>query len=158
MTEKNCKISYRWLSFAQLTAPELYQLLQLRQQVFVVEQHCAYLDADGLDAYAWHLLAWQNGAGPADLVAYLRVIFPGKKYREPALGRVVTAPAVRGRGIGRELIQKALNNTAEHYPGQPITISAQFYLKDFYEDLGFVTCSKPYDEDGIIHIDMTHRN
>lgn len=158
MIEYHSQTTYQWRTFAELTTSELYQLLQLRQQVFVVEQHCPYLDADGLDQDAWHLLGRHTATERPELVACLRVIFPGKKHNGPAIGRLVTAPAVRGQGIGRELMLKALHDTTLRYPGQPITISAQCYLEDFYLSLGFVTVSEPYDEDGISHVDMVYRH
>lgn len=161
MAEEHSQIVYRWLPFTQLTTFELYQLLRLRQQIFVVEQNCPYLDADGLDGEAWHLLGsqYQGEKEQLELVACLRVIAPGKKFIGPTIGRLATASAFRGQGIGRELMQKALHHAITQFPcGHPITISAQLYLKKFYEQLGFVTVSEPYDEDAILHIDMIYRN
>ncbi len=147
-------ISYNWYLFNQLTRDDMYELLQLRQQVFVVEQKCPYLDADGLDQYAWHLLARDTNGETSNLAGYLRVIFPGKKYTEPAIGRLLTAESVRGKGIGWKLMQEALRHLAIEYDDKHIRISAQLYLKKFYEELGFTTTTDAYDEDGIPHIGM----
>lgn len=157
MTTKSAPITYHWRTFAEFSTTELYRLLQLRQRVFVVEQNCPYLDADGLDEEAWHLLGWRVAEGESELVACLRLIFPGKKFSGPAIGRLVTAEAVRSQGVGRELMQKALHQAQLKWPGQAVTISAQHYLEDFYRRIGFVAVSPPYDEDGILHLDMTFR-
>lgn len=158
MSEKQSQITYHWFSFPELSTIELYNVLKLRQQVFVVEQKCPYLDADDMDKDAWHLLAMRTvGGEQPELVACLRLLPPGKKYTGPAIGRLATALKVRGKGIGRELMQKALHFSASHFPGQPTTISAQLYLKKFYEELGFTTISEPYDDDSILHIDMTYQ-
>lgn len=147
---------YAWRAFAQLTVSELYHLLKLRQQVFVVEQRCPYLDADGLDAKAVHLLCRQTIGDENLLVGCLRVLAPGKRFATPAIGRLATAASVRGQGVGRRMMQQALYYTAQGYPGQAVTISAQLYLEKFYRTLGFSTHSDPYDEDGIMHIDMIY--
>jgi ElaA protein len=153
MTSSPC-ISYNWYLFDQLARDDIYELLQLRQQVFVVEQKCAYLDADGLDQYSWHLFARMENGTTNPLAGYLRVIFPGKKYTEPAIGRLLTTQSVRGAGIGRKLMQEACRHLAVEYPEKTLRISAQLYLKKFYEELGFVTVTEAYDEDGIQHIEM----
>lgn len=141
-------------SFATLSTEELYRIVQLRQQVFVVEQHCVYLDADGYDRAALHLFAVQQGC----VVAYCRVLPPGLKYQEASIGRVCTALEKRGSGLGRELMHKALTLVGESYASDSvrvdIRISAQLYLQSFYSSLGFTAVSAPYDEDGIPHIEM----
>jgi ElaA protein len=150
----NPDISYHWYRFDQLKCDDMYTLLQLRQQVFVVEQNCPYLDADGLDQHAWHLLARSKGDNTPQLTGYLRVIFPGKKYTEPAIGRLLTAESARGKGLGRELMQEACRHVAVLYPEKSLRISAQLYLKNFYEELGFTAVTEVYNEDNIPHIEM----
>ncbi|MDO8270987.1 MAG: GNAT family N-acetyltransferase [Gammaproteobacteria bacterium] len=141
-------------TFAALGTEELYQIVQLRQQVFVVEQNCVYLDADGYDRAALHLFAVQQGC----VVAYCRLLPPGLKYQEASIGRVCTALEKRGSGLGRELMQRALTLVSESYAAESvrvdIRISAQLYLQNFYSSLGFTAVSAPYDEDGIPHIEM----
>lgn len=145
---------WHWLPFEQLHGAELYEVLALRQQVFVLEQRCLYPDLDGCDQDAWHLLGWQTANGQRRLAAYLRCLAPGVKYGEMSLGRVLTAPFARGGGIGRELLGRGIALASQQYPGQDIRIGAQLYLERFYRDFGFETVSAPYDEDGIPHIDM----
>lgn len=141
------ELTWHERSFAELTNEELYAILALRQRVFVVEQKCAYLDADGYDQRSRHLWATQGGA----IVAYLRIVAAGAKYAEPSLGRILIAPDARGTGLGRELVRRgiaAVGNAA-------IRIGAQAYLERFYTELGFVRVSdEPYDDDGIPHIEM----
>ena len=133
-------------AFGDLSIAELYAILALRERVFVVEQRCMYLDADGIDPAARHL--WAERAGEID--AYLRIVPAGVKYPEVSIGRVVTAPAVRGSGLGRELMQRGIAACG----AQPIKISAQSYLQRFYGELGFVRVSDEYDDHGIPHVDM----
>ncbi|WP_342380663.1 GNAT family N-acetyltransferase [Myxococcus stipitatus] len=151
-------LSWQWKAFPELTLDELYALLALRQEVFVVEQRSLYLDADGLDARSLHLLGLEDaGSGPF-LAAYLRILPPGVKHPDEAsLGRVVTSPRARGRGLGRELTERGLARLEALYPRADIRISAQEYLISFYESLGFVTQGGVYDEDGIPHIEMLRR-
>ncbi len=138
----------------ELKSAELYAALAARQQAFAVEQNCAYLDADGLDLHAWHLLGWENGRGSPELVAYLRVVDPGRKFAEPSIGRVLAIGALRGTGLGRALMVEGIARCAAAWPGQPIRIAAQQRLEAFYARLGFHPVSAPYDEDGIVHLDM----
>ncbi len=143
-------LEVEWLPFDRLTGRQVHEVLQLRQRVFVVEQACPYLDADEVDPRCWHGLATERGV----LVATARIVPPGLKYEEPAIGRVVTAPEVRRQGCGRELMRSAITQTKRLYPGQAIRLGAQRYLERFYGSLGFVVASAPYDEDGIPHIEM----
>lgn len=129
-------------------------MVRLREAVFVVEQKCPYPDADGHDPNAWHLLGWYEIDGKYDLVAYARVFEPGVRYTEGSIGRIVTAPSVRGTGIGRALMAEGLRRTEMLMPGQRIKIAAQQRLVDFYIGFGFTIVSAPYDEDGIMHVDM----
>jgi ElaA protein len=147
---------WQWSRLPGLTPAALYAALAARQQVFAVEQQCAYLDADGLDHHAWHLLGWER-AQPGALVAYLRVIDPGIRCAEPSIGRVLTLAALRGTGQGRALMREGIAGCASLHPGAPIRISAQRHLESFYVALGFATVSPPYDEDGIPHVEMLLR-
>jgi len=137
-------------TFNELTAPELYAILQLRNEVFVVEQNCVYQDADDKDQASVHLCGWDN----KKLVAYTRIIPPGISYQEASIGRVVTSPAYRETGSGRQLMKESINLTSILYNCSEIKIGAQLYLLDFYQSLGFVQCSPSYLEDGIPHIEM----
>jgi ElaA protein len=147
-------IDWQWSAYAALTKAELYAIIQQRQQVFILEQRCLYLDLDGLDLPSWHLLGWQGHGNERELVAYLRCLPPGVRYPEPSLGRILTAQSVRGSGVGREIVARGIEHAERTFPGQPIRISAQFHLHAFYAQFGFVPISEPYDEDGIRHIDM----
>ncbi len=140
-----------WRSFGELTADELYDIFVLRQTVFVVEQNCAYLDADGSDRQSRHLYT-RDSAGL--VVAYLRLVDPGVKYEEPSIGRVITHPRVRRTGLGRELMTEGLRGAAEHFPGAAIRIGAQAWAEKFYGSLGFVCTGVEYVEDDIPHVEM----
>jgi ElaA protein len=145
---------WQWSRFAELAPSDLYAALAARQQVFTVEQHCAFQDADGLDPAAWHLLGWIEGdAGPA-LAAYLRVVDPGAKYAEPSIGRVLTVPPHRGVGLGRVVMIEGIARTAVVWPNRPVRIAAQARLERFYAGLGFRIASAPFIEDGIPHVEM----
>ncbi len=135
--------------FTELSPAELYAIIRLRNEVFVVEQHCVFQDADNHDETSHHLCGWQN----EKLAAYARIIPPGKIYNNPSIGRVVTAPFARKQNLGKALMEKAIEYTNTTY-GMDITIGAQLYLRKFYESLGFVKTSDVYLEDGIEHIQM----
>ncbi len=141
-------------SFDALGGADLYAMLALRQQVFILEQQCLYADIDHKDQFAHHLFGWRVIDGKRQLAAYLRCLAPGVTYDEVSLGRVLTAPAARGGGIGRELLTEGLALAERLYPRQAIRIGAQQHLERFYAGFGFDTVSEPYDEDGILHIDM----
>jgi ElaA protein len=145
---------WQWSRFSELTAADLYAVVRLREAVFIVEQNCPYPDSDGRDPNAWHLLGWSQRSTGRVLVAYARIFEPGVRYDEASIGRVVTAPEVRGTGKGRALMAEALRRVDSLMPGQPIRIAAQHRLEDFYLGLGFKTVSDPYEEDGITHVDM----
>lgn len=142
----------RWTlqTFDDLTVHELYSILQLRMEVFIVEQQCAFLDADDNDQKAWHLCAWKG----TDLIAYTRLFAPGVIYAEAAIGRVVNKRLIRGSGIGKELMQHSISAVYQLFGHTPIRIGAQLYLKKFYESLGFLQDSDIYLEDRIEHIKM----
>lgn len=149
------KLHYYCLPFRQLSLRELYGLMALRQEVFVVEQNCPYLDADGKDALAHHLMGYGPSGG---LLAYSRLLPRGVSYKSyPSFGRVVTAPSIRGNGQGRLLMGKTLEWMERLYGRQTIKISAQCYLASFYESLGFRTVGKEYLEDGIPHVGMVRK-
>ena len=147
---------WQWSRLSGLTATELYAALAARQQVFAVEQNCLFLDADGHDARAWHLLGWtETGPRAAPvLAAYLRVLDPGVKHAEPSIGRVLTVPPHRGTGLGRVLMTEGIARTRLAWPGWPVRISAQQRLEAFYASLAFRTVSPPFQEDGIPHVEM----
>lgn len=136
--------------FSDLTTTELYSIIQLRNEVFVIEQNCVYQDADGKDPKCFHLM----GMDSKNLAAYVRIIPPGISYTAASIGRVVTAPAYRKTGIGKLLMQKAIELTMKEFNANTIQIGAQCYLQKFYIGLGFVPCSPEYLEDGIPHIEM----
>lgn len=136
--------------FYELANDELYAILQLRMEVFIVEQQCVYQDCDDKDQPAHHLMAWNNGK----LAAVTRLLPPGISYAEPSIGRVITALAFRRIKLGRELMTRSIEACYELFGKQPIRIGAQQYLKNFYESFGFRQVSEPYDEDGIQHIKM----
>lgn len=144
-------IIWQCAPFSALSATQLYAILKVRSEVFVVEQNCVYLDIDGLDARCLHLIGW---ADDQQVAAYLRVVPPGLKYAEVSLGRVVSSAAARGTGIGRQLLEKSLELVEKTYPGAAIRIQAQSYLEKFYQSFGFVTVSDVLLEDGIPHFMM----
>lgn len=143
----------RWnlYSFDQLTAPQLYALLQARSEVFVLEQQCPYQDLDGKDQQALHLCCW---SAQDQLLAYARLLPAGLSFDEPSIGRVLTSQAGRGQGLARELMQRAISHCRQQYGQQALRIGAQTYLRNFYGSLGFVAASDAYDEDGIEHVQM----
>jgi len=147
-------IEWHFSRFADLTPFDLYDVLAARQNVFILEQTCLYPDIDGYDLEAHHLLGWRDVDGKRQLAAYLRVLAPGAKYDEMSIGRVITTPAARGSGAGRALLDQGIAHAEALHPGHRIRIGAQQYLERFYASFGFETVSAPYDEDGIMHIDM----
>ena len=143
-------ITWNIKPFSGLTTSELYAVLRLRSEVFVVEQNCVYLDPDGKDITAWHVMGWEN----EKLVAYTRILPPGTSYKEASIGRVVTTPAARKGGVGRMLMERSIAYTRMQYTNSPIRISAQEHLTVFYISLGFKKTSESYLEDGIPHVEM----
>jgi ElaA protein len=136
--------------FDELTPYQLYAILQLRNEVFVVEQACVFQDADDKDQDSYHLMGFVDNK----LAAYTRLVPPGIAYTEMSIGRVVTSPAVRRSGAGRELMKKSIDSCYQLFGEGPIKIGAQLYLKNFYGSLGFRQISDVYLEDGIEHIYM----
>ena len=150
------EVRWRCCAFDALAVAELDAIYRARQQVFVIEQGCAYLDADGVDSQCWHLAAWPAAwsAAQADPLAYARIVAPGVKYPEASIGRVITSGAARGTGLGRELVRRAVAEAEALFPGQGIRISAQAHLQRFYGAFGFLAVGDEYMEDGIPHIEM----
>lgn len=134
--------------FSELTATELYEILRLRSAVFVVEQTCAYQDIDGLDRDAIHM--WLEDE--SGIAAYLRILPPGVRFEDPALGRVISMR--RRSGVGTRLMKEGLEAVQRIYAAHSVTIEAQVYAKPFYENVGFRQISEEFDEDGIPHILM----
>ena len=144
-------VNYTRKFFQELSLEELYAIMALRQAVFVVEQDCPYLDADGKDQASWHLMGYEN----EELVAYTRLVPVGVSYEKyPSIGRVITAEKVRGRKIGVELMEKSIQQCEELFGKIPIKIGAQCYLLKFYNSLGFESVGESYLEDGIPHVSM----
>jgi len=141
-----------WITkkFDELSLDELYAILRLRSEVFVVEQNCVFLDMDNKDQFSHHLMGWENKV----LLAYTRLVPPGVAYQFSSIGRVATAQAARGTGIGKLLMEKSIEQLHGLFGPIPIKIGAQLYLKEFYHSFGFVQSSDIYDEDGIDHIEM----
>ncbi len=149
------EIAWKLSTFENLSTEELYAILQLRQQVFVVEQQCFYQDCDGRDRQAHHLLGLLPGKEQLELVAYLRIIGRENGNKWPSVGRVLTHPDFRRKGLGRKIMRQGLLCIEELYPEMPVYISAQQYLIRFYESFDFSVTSDGYEEDGIPHIEMT---
>lgn len=136
--------------FAELTPFELYAIIRLRDEVFVVEQQCVFQDADNNDQQSEHLMVWADD----QLAAYARLLPPGLMYPEMSIGRVVSSPAYRGTGVGKLLMEKAIEGCFELFGQGPIHIGAQLYLKKFYGSFGFIPKGEVYLEDGIEHVEM----
>jgi ElaA protein len=144
------QLKWKLNCFKELNVDELYTILKLRNEVFVVEQNCVYQDADSKDSISFHLSGWDEG----NLVAYCRILPPGVSYKEPSIGRVVSSPQYRNKGFGKELMNEAIIHTVKQFNCNTIRISAQLYLQKFYEQLSFVQVSDSYLEDNIPHIEM----
>lgn len=137
--------------FAELTSLELYKVLQLRINVFMLEQECLYPECDNKDLKGKHLL----GISGEEVVAYARLLPPGISYTDASIGRVVVSPTARHLKLGTELMNQAISAMRQDFPNQPIRISAQAHLQAFYENVGFVRVSEePYLEDNIPHVEM----
>jgi ElaA protein len=146
----NNKIAWVCKQFSELTTVELYHLLRLRSEVFVVEQNCVFLDQDNKDFVCHHVMGWRENL----LVGYSRIVPPGISYVESSIGRIVSSPAARGLGVGRELMPYSIRILYELHGKRDIRIGAQYYLKEFYESYGFVQTGEIYPEDGIDHVEM----
>ena len=144
------EIEWKIKPFENLSVNELYDMLRLRSEIFVVEQNCVYLDIDGKDKLALHLLGKFDGK----IVAYSRLFKPEISFDNASIGRVVVDVNYRDRKWGHNLMQESINGIKKHFGESKITIGAQLYLKKFYESHGFVQSSEMYLEDGIPHIEM----
>ncbi|RDU95655.1 GNAT family N-acetyltransferase [Trinickia dinghuensis] len=165
-------LEWRWKPFSDLTPVEVYDVLEARNVVFVVEQECVYNDVDGLDKDAWHLLAYSpeaNAAASASgnseakkvgrskiptLAGYLRVLLPDASDADIRIGRVLTTSEFRGIGLGSELLEQALKHIVAQWPDAAIKLHAQAHLQMFYGAFGFEPISEVHDEDGIPHVWM----
>ncbi|MDN3204590.1 GNAT family N-acetyltransferase [Algoriphagus sediminis] len=145
-------LSFSIKAFDELTVHELYELLRLRAEVFVVEQDCVYQDLDNKDQQSIHVLMYKENK----LVGCSRLVPPGLSYKEISIGRVITSEKVRGTGLGRELMKVSIQACHEKFGPKNIRLSAQVYAKAFYASLGFQEEGEPYDEDGIPHISMVY--
>ena len=143
-------ISWILKPFAELTPYELYNILQLRNEVFIVEQNCPYQDMDNKDLKSWHLM----GIKENKLMAYSRLLAPGISYSESSIGRIVSSPSVRKTGMGKKLVEESIKQIKNLFKTDTIRIGAQLYLKSFYESYGFVQDGEIYLEDNIPHIIM----
>ncbi|MDA9773587.1 GNAT family N-acetyltransferase [Saprospiraceae bacterium] len=144
-------IDIKCLPFSELSLYELYAIMVLRQEIFVVEQDCPYVDADGKDPKGFHLMFWMDN----ELVAYTRLLPAGISYKEyTSIGRVVNSSRVRGQGMGKKLMEESIKQCLKLFPNHDIKISAQVYLDRFYTELGFLEIGDRYDEDGIPHMGM----
>ncbi len=149
-------ITTKCVPFYELSLDELYAILALRQEVFIVEQNCPFLDADGKDQIGLHLMIFNE---TQNLVAYTRLFDKDVYYQGyTSIGRVVTSPKARGGGLGRVLMEKSIEKVLTLYGKEPIKIGAQKYLEKFYQSLGFELTGKDYIEDGIPHIYMIYPN
>lgn len=144
-------IHYQFKPFESLSIHELYAIMQVRNDVFVYEQHCYYQDLDNKDQVCIHVLGWNE---QQKLVAYCRILPPGLTYPTHSIGRVLVISAYRKQQLGRALMQKTLDYILSTYGKVPLTIEAQLYLQAFYESLGFVRTSDVFDDAGIDHVEM----
>ena len=144
------KLEVKWSRLKDFSGLECYKIIKERESVFVVEQQCVYQETDEMDLVSWHLEMSLNG----ELAAYVRVVEPGIKYQQPSIGRVMVIEKFRRLNIGRALMNEAISFTELQYPQMGIKIGAQVYLQKFYQSFGFENVNEPYDEDGILHIDM----
>lgn len=148
-------VAFTCVPFSELTVYQLYEILALRQEVFVVEQNCPYQDCDGKDLDSWHLLG-RDATGK--LVCYTRLLPEGISYPNyTSIGRVVSSPSVRNTGIGKVLMENSIKKCIELFGNQPIKIGAQTYLLRFYEGFGFLSTGEEYLEDGIPHTKMVRK-
>jgi ElaA protein len=144
-------VNWTFAKFDELSRRDIHDLYQARVAVFVLEQKCPFQDVDGADPECWHLI----GRGPGgEVLAYSRLVPPGVKYEEASIGRVLTTAPARRTGAGLDLMRESLERAARLWPERPIRIGAQQYLERFYGGFGFKTVSAPYDEDGILHVEM----
>lgn len=145
------KIRWEIKKFEELSNTELYRIMQLRLEVFSVEQNCAYQDADGKDFNCFHLAGYTS---EKDLIAYSRIVPPGISFKEVSIGRVISSQKARGTGAGKELMKRSMEFIKQQFGNVPIRIGAQVYLIKFYSSFGFEISGEEYLEDNIPHIEM----
>ncbi|MDY7579986.1 GNAT family N-acetyltransferase [Herbaspirillum sp. RTI4] len=150
MQTESSELEWQWIAFSDMTARQLYEVMILRQRIFLIEQNCVYQDADGLDSISLH----GCGRTSAGIQAYARIVPPHTACPQPAIGRVLVTPSWRSRGTGSDLMRRALAQSERLYCGRDIALSAQFHLQEFYGRLGFRAVGSQYDDAGIPHIDM----
>ncbi len=143
-------IQFKIKPFAELSAQEIYEVLRLRSEVFIVEQNCVYQDIDNKDQKALHVLGYHDG----ELAAYCRLFDAGNYFEKASIGRVIVSPKYRENKWGHDLMREAIAGVKKYFDKTQITISAQMYLQKFYESHGFVKTSEMYLEDDIPHIEM----
>ncbi|WP_270304841.1 GNAT family N-acetyltransferase [Terrisporobacter petrolearius] len=146
-------MNWKIKKFNELNIEEIYKILALRNEIFIVEQDCPYLDCDDKDLNSYHLFLRENG----EIVSYLRILEKGVSYDEISIGRVAVKKSYRGKGISRKMMQKAIEFIENNLSENTIKIQAQAYLLDFYSSLGFKAVSEEYLEDNIPHIDMIYK-
>ena len=140
--------------FEELTPAQLYDVLKLRQDIFMIEQNCLYQDMDNSDSKAYHFLMYKG----AVLAAYLRIFTPGMKFKEASIGRIVVSPDFRGGSLGQKLIRSGIRTTFELFEGAHIRIEAQAALKNYYRQFGFIEEGEVYEVDDIDHLQMVLKN
>jgi ElaA protein len=143
-------IDWKYIKFNNMSTYQLYKIMKLRQDVFIIEQNLNYRDLDGLDLLSGHLFGQDNN----ELIAYLRVVPPGEKYDDPSLGRIVVKNNYRGNGLGYELVRKGIYFAEKEYGKVPIQIRAQAHLENFYTKFNFHMIAGPFESDGVPHIQM----
>ena len=146
-------MGFEFKNFNELTVNELYDILQLRSEIFVVEQNCVYNDLDSLDKTATHQMLKKEGK----VIAYARLLKPGTRFPDYSIGRVVVEITERGKGVGINLMEEAKKYMVKNWNAKKIKVSAQQYLRRFYENLGFEVVTEMYLEDGIPHLGMLFR-
>jgi ElaA protein len=144
-------ITWKIKFFDELSVKELYEIMQLRAEVFIVEQNCPYQDADGKDLKSFHLMGFND---QRQLIVYSRILPQNISYPEASIGRVISSPKIRGTGSGQRLMDKSLEVIQNKFGNVAVKIGAQAYLKKFYESFGFIQTSDEYMEDNIPHIEM----
>ena len=146
---KKLPIKMKWIckNYNELSTIELYEILKIRQEVFIIEQNCNYLDADGYDKQSKHLFAFQHD----QIIAYMRIVNAGLIYNNVSFGRILVRKEYRQQGIGKKIIKKGLSLFSTN---ETIVMSAQVYLKKFYQDFGFICVGPEYLEDDIVHVKM----
>lgn len=158
-SQTNECLNWSWRRFDELSNAQFYDILALRQRVFILEQKCLYLDADGRDKEALHLFGCVCETSlkencSKEILAYARLLPPNTRYVEPSIGRVLVTESARGKGLGQRLIWLCLEKCEALYPDKCVRVSAQVYLKRFYRSFGFEVVGNVYDDDGIPHVDM----